>query len=724
MNCRFFTPLPLLLSASVSWSVDSQTDLFELSLEQLMELEVLSSATMIPTQKDLEPASVTHIDQSMIRRSGAASLLDVLEIYVPNLHYLPHHWEPRHIGMRGIIADREDKYLFLVNGKVMNEQTHLGALSERDLPMLGDIRRIEVIRGPGSVVYGPGAISSVINIHTESAKYNDGSAVIAKAAAINQYQSIEMKHSINWGDNHGLYMYAGFSEVHGADLDDAPVRYGLSGTTTWGGTIEGGEDSDGINNPNFNAAHRNKPKMKLHLDYQQDNLQAWLRFTRGGEQMSWSHKILYSAPDGFKDPGDLQEDLVQHSVGYQQLTAQVSHDWQINPDILFTTKLSWDATDAERILFNSRGSNLPENHREDQWSAKAILNTRHSDQHSLAVGLEVDYQIWGLKSPGFPDSEPNSFVLGVMEEWDTYSTAVFAEHQWQINKSVTQFLSGRWDKDEYTDGMWSPRWAIIYGIDANNTVKGIASRSVRKNNAEELRDLHLKGGKAKPEVIETIELIYQHDDQLGSQYGLNIFYNQFDVLAINLDTLRTSEVAKTDTAGFEAEWHYNHGPWSMVASHGFTKLLSFAGETAGNQRISASGSGYGNDLSQWSNHISKLALNHQYNQSTNMNMSLRVFWQYEGSQDYLDFSYERRESDANSDSVALADAGYDDSVGMAAFLDLGLQYQFSNQSHISVNAHNLLGLLDDKLNKRMYVINVGNYQVEPTYVSAEYRYDF
>ena len=76
----------------------------------------------------------------MIRKSGARSVLDLLEMYVPNMHYLPHHWEPRHIGIRGIIGDREDKYLLLVNGKVMNEKTHLGAMSERDLPMLGDIR--------------------------------------------------------------------------------------------------------------------------------------------------------------------------------------------------------------------------------------------------------------------------------------------------------------------------------------------------------------------------------------------------------------------------------------------------------------------------------------------------------------------------------------------------------------------------------------------------------
>ena len=114
------------------------------------------------------PASITSIDRKMIEESGARSLFDLLEIYVPNFHYLPHHYEAPHMGVRGLISHRDDKYLLVVNGRVLNEKTHFGALSERDMPMLGDIRKIDVVRGPGSVVYGPGAVSMVINIQTDS----------------------------------------------------------------------------------------------------------------------------------------------------------------------------------------------------------------------------------------------------------------------------------------------------------------------------------------------------------------------------------------------------------------------------------------------------------------------------------------------------------------------------------------------------------------------------
>ena len=53
-----------------------------------------------------------------------------------------------------------------VNGKVMNNFVHAGSIRERDLAMLGDIREIQVVRGPGSAVYGAGALPGVIDIRT------------------------------------------------------------------------------------------------------------------------------------------------------------------------------------------------------------------------------------------------------------------------------------------------------------------------------------------------------------------------------------------------------------------------------------------------------------------------------------------------------------------------------------------------------------------------------
>ena len=158
----------------------SNEELLQLDLPQLMQVKTDGSATLTPTATRKMPASVTTIDRQMIAESGARSLYDLLEIYVPDFHYLPHHWESSHMGMRSIIGDRDDKYLLVVNGRVLNEKTHYGALSERDMPLLGDIRKVDVVRGPGSVIYGPGAVSMVINIQTDTFEDHGADQVVGK----------------------------------------------------------------------------------------------------------------------------------------------------------------------------------------------------------------------------------------------------------------------------------------------------------------------------------------------------------------------------------------------------------------------------------------------------------------------------------------------------------------------------------------------------------------
>lgn len=699
-------------------------ELFELSLAELMNIEIRSNASATPTINRLQPASVTSISQAMIRQSGAQNLLSLLEVYVPNLHYLPHHWEPSHIGLRGIIGDREDKYLLLVNGKVMNEGTHLGVMSERDFPMLSDIRRIDVMRGSGSVLYGPGAISQVIHIQTESFEHHDDASVVASLGAFNEYASVEIKNSLQFSQDHGLYAYAGFS--NGDGHHDSDVIYGLSGTTAWGETVEGGKPNSHLEQPSANDYYRNQSKIKLHLDYQYHNWNAWLRYTRGGEKMSWSHKIFYEEPNGFIDSGTQASSLSEHSVGYQQLTATLDNNVAINGELHLETRISHDITDAERVLFNSFDTNkLPETHREDKTFLRALLNWQPSFDHTLATGIEYQYQQWGLKSLGYPDLPANSFVLGEMNQWTTYAYGFIFEHQWKINPTLTSFLGARLDNDQYTDSMLSPRWAIVYAPNEEFTYKAIASRSVRKNNAEELRQQYLAGETGETENITSYELSVNHSAYHHSLSATS-FYNNYDILGINIDNLRSESIAQMRSAGLELEWIFNNEQWQINTSHSFTKLLDIDGADALKQKISASTSGYGNDISQWSNHISKIAAHYQLNDKTSLYSALRVFWGYDGAQDYINFSNDLRANSVDGDttSTALTDPGYSDSTDLAAFLDMGVIYKLDMNQTIELRGYDLLGLIDKKYNKRIYVINVGNYQQTSASMSLKYQLQF
>ncbi len=202
---------------------EKEPELFEMSIEQLMEIEVVSTATLTEAKPRLVPAAMTTITEEQIQASGARSLFELLDIYVPNLQWMRHHWESNIMGLRGILNDRDDKYLMLVNGRVMNERTHYGALSERDLVLLRDIHHIDIVRGPGSAMYGPGAVSMVVNIITHNAETFQGTEITTRLGAVEQFYSGEIRHGRRFEDGDGgFFVYAGIGHYRGASKYDAP----------------------------------------------------------------------------------------------------------------------------------------------------------------------------------------------------------------------------------------------------------------------------------------------------------------------------------------------------------------------------------------------------------------------------------------------------------------------------------------------------------------------
>ncbi len=116
------------------------------------------------------PSTVTVITADQIRRSGARFLTDVLRL-VPGLEVQRLSSTESNVAARSYNDDSSSAQgiLCLVDGRqVYNE--FLGSVVWETLPVsLDDIERIEVIRGPGSFLYGPNAMHGVVNIVTRSA---------------------------------------------------------------------------------------------------------------------------------------------------------------------------------------------------------------------------------------------------------------------------------------------------------------------------------------------------------------------------------------------------------------------------------------------------------------------------------------------------------------------------------------------------------------------------
>ncbi|NEX22048.1 TonB-dependent receptor [Thiorhodococcus mannitoliphagus] len=157
--------LGLLLTAPCPFGPARADELLDLPFDDLLQVEVASAGKRDEQIRNI-PASVSILTREEIARYGYVTLEDLLR-NVPGFFILD-NTEDRFIGNRGTVGGGVQ---FLVNGIPQHPSRQKG-LSVPEIARLNipveSIDRIEVIRGPMSVIYGNNAFLGVINIVTNS----------------------------------------------------------------------------------------------------------------------------------------------------------------------------------------------------------------------------------------------------------------------------------------------------------------------------------------------------------------------------------------------------------------------------------------------------------------------------------------------------------------------------------------------------------------------------
>ena len=138
---------------------DEKTD--ELSLADLLDT-VVSIASKRPTALRDQPGIVSVITAEQIRSSGARDLVDAVEVLVPGFSFGIDIGVSAGLIVRGIWGS-EGKVLVMLDGQELNEELYGTVQFFRQFPA-DMIERIEIMRGPGSAVYGGYASLAVINV--------------------------------------------------------------------------------------------------------------------------------------------------------------------------------------------------------------------------------------------------------------------------------------------------------------------------------------------------------------------------------------------------------------------------------------------------------------------------------------------------------------------------------------------------------------------------------
>lgn len=132
--------------------------------------ETIVTATRIPTPAERVPAAVTVITRADIEERGYQTLAEALAT-VPGLRLV----QIGGIGQQAsafIRGGASRHVLVLLDGVPVNDPSEPNGAFNFGNELLGDIERIEVVRGPGSSLYGSGAISGVINLISRRAPAN------------------------------------------------------------------------------------------------------------------------------------------------------------------------------------------------------------------------------------------------------------------------------------------------------------------------------------------------------------------------------------------------------------------------------------------------------------------------------------------------------------------------------------------------------------------------
>ena len=161
----FLLVLILLLASPAQAQEDSQ-DIADLSLEDLLDVQITSASKFAQKQSEA-PGIVSVVNREQIDRFGWLSLNDVLARqpgFFPSRDY-----DRSTVGSRGLFEGWNNNHLLmLIDGIPMNDNLY-GTAYTWEITPLFLLQSLEIVRGPGSALYGSNATNGVLSIKSLSA---------------------------------------------------------------------------------------------------------------------------------------------------------------------------------------------------------------------------------------------------------------------------------------------------------------------------------------------------------------------------------------------------------------------------------------------------------------------------------------------------------------------------------------------------------------------------
>ncbi len=196
-HLKAFLISTILITQTVVTPALAAQDIFKMSLEEILNEEVTSVSRKAESPRDTASA-VYVIRQEDLRRNHVTHITEALRM-VPGMHV------ERIDAGRWAVNTREgtqyfnNRLLILIDGRTLYTPVFSGTWWTYQDFVLEDIERIEVIRGPGAVMWGANAVNGVVNIITKHSGDTIGTMASVNVGTEDNWQ--QFRHGFQIGDN-------------------------------------------------------------------------------------------------------------------------------------------------------------------------------------------------------------------------------------------------------------------------------------------------------------------------------------------------------------------------------------------------------------------------------------------------------------------------------------------------------------------------------------------
>jgi len=505
------------------------------------------------------PAVASVITSADIIASGAADF-DELLMQIPGLYASrAGMYEPLN-AVRGVYSEYSNQVLVLVNG-VSQSQILYGGRGPipTALPLIL-IDRIEVIRGPGSAVYGADAFAGVINIITKEPAKSESSLGL-RVESFNS-KKLQLQYQSNIGEVSTLLTFEGGKSAGDDSIVDSDLQtvldsaFGTQASLAPGKIRRGGDSID----------------LHLYLNYQ-----GW-KFRSGYQsRLNFGTGVGFSSvldPIGKRNIRNYYAELVyetkslsdwnsEYKISYFKISAKQS--LQLFPP---------GSTGGGTEIFSEGVLGVPE-YNEKHVRGEVSTFFTGLEKHRVRVGAGFDLS-------GFDNIEDhrnfdaNNQPLGeFIEATDIEDLVFLSPHKREVYYFFVQDewnIAPDWDFtlglrfDEYSDfgSTFNPRLALVWQASYNLTVKALYGRAFRapsiielyvENNPSVLGNRNLN-----PETMDTYEIAFNYKPTGNLDLNFNLFHYEIDdlieqTIAAKVKVFDNSGVQKGK--GFEAEFDWS-----------------------------------------------------------------------------------------------------------------------------------------------------------------------